>query len=151
MSSAEYTCKLFKPIFAYRQTVWTLIRLLLVWSGSTLFAKMTFKITSRWQSRRQLMWHTNKVLYLHLRNIVVNVILLFFFFFCLFVLFCSCLICEWRSPTQTVCSATCRVEIFGLSTASSVGSSFYCVGEQRRFWPDCADAQAGLVCAVHIY
>ena len=24
-----------------------------VWSGSTLFAKMTFKITSRWQSRRQ--------------------------------------------------------------------------------------------------
>ena len=25
-----------------------------VWSGSTLFAKMTFKITSRWQSRRQL-------------------------------------------------------------------------------------------------
>ena len=29
MSSAEYSCKLFKPIFAYRQTVWTLIRLLL--------------------------------------------------------------------------------------------------------------------------
>ena len=27
MSSAEYTCRLFKPIFAYRQTVWTLIRL----------------------------------------------------------------------------------------------------------------------------
>ena len=27
-----------------------------VWSGSTLFAKMTFKITSRWQSRRQLLW-----------------------------------------------------------------------------------------------
>ena len=26
------------------------------WSGSTLFAKMTFKITSRWQSRRQLLW-----------------------------------------------------------------------------------------------
>ena len=25
-----------------------------VWSGSTLFAEMTFKITSRWQSRRQL-------------------------------------------------------------------------------------------------
>ena len=24
-----------------------------VWSGSTLFAKMTFKITSRWQSRGQ--------------------------------------------------------------------------------------------------
>ena len=110
MSSAEYSCKLFKPIFAYRQTVWTQIRLLLkeqsdlgphclqkwllksqamtkqlhlkmssvyvvcwiflqtfqtyfciqansvdpdqtapkgaVWSGSTLFAKMTFKITS---------------------------------------------------------------------------------------------------------
>ena len=29
MSSAEYSCKLLKPIFAYRQTVWTLIRLLL--------------------------------------------------------------------------------------------------------------------------
>ena len=29
MSSAEYSCKLFKPISAYRQTVWTLIRLLL--------------------------------------------------------------------------------------------------------------------------
>ena len=29
MSSAEYSCKLFKPIFAYRQTVWALIRLLL--------------------------------------------------------------------------------------------------------------------------
>ena len=27
-----------------------------VWSGSTLFAKMTFKITRRWQSRRQLLW-----------------------------------------------------------------------------------------------
>ena len=25
MSSAESSCKLFKPIFAYRQTVWTLI------------------------------------------------------------------------------------------------------------------------------
>ena len=29
MSSAEYSCKLSKPIFAYRQTVWTQIRLLL--------------------------------------------------------------------------------------------------------------------------
>ena len=29
MLSAEYSCKLFKPFFAYRQTVWTLIRLLL--------------------------------------------------------------------------------------------------------------------------
>ena len=29
MSSAEYSCKLFKPIFAYMETVWTLIRLLL--------------------------------------------------------------------------------------------------------------------------
>ena len=29
MSSPEYSCKLFKPIFAYRQTVWTQIRLLL--------------------------------------------------------------------------------------------------------------------------
>ena len=27
-----------------------------VWSGSTLFAEMTFKITSRWQSRQQLLW-----------------------------------------------------------------------------------------------
>ena len=26
MLSAEYSCKLFKPNFAYRQTVWTLIR-----------------------------------------------------------------------------------------------------------------------------
>ena len=30
LSSAEYSCKLFKPIFAYQQTVWTQIRLLLV-------------------------------------------------------------------------------------------------------------------------
>ena len=29
MSSAEYSWKHFKPIFAYRQTVWTQIRLLL--------------------------------------------------------------------------------------------------------------------------
>ena len=29
MSSAEYSCKYFKPIFAYIQTAWTLIRLLL--------------------------------------------------------------------------------------------------------------------------
>ena len=29
MSSAEYSCKLFKPIFAYRKTVWTQIRLFL--------------------------------------------------------------------------------------------------------------------------
>ena len=29
LSSAEYSCKLFNPIFAYRQTVWTQIRLLL--------------------------------------------------------------------------------------------------------------------------
>ena len=28
MSSAGYYCKLFKPTFAYRQTVWTLIRVL---------------------------------------------------------------------------------------------------------------------------
>ena len=27
-----------------------------VWSGSTLFAEMTFKFISRWQSRRQLLW-----------------------------------------------------------------------------------------------
>ena len=45
-------------IFAYRQTVWTQIRLLLkgaVWSGSTLFATMTFKVTGRRQSRQQLL------------------------------------------------------------------------------------------------
>ena len=29
MLFAEYSCKLFKPIYAYRQTVWTQIRLLL--------------------------------------------------------------------------------------------------------------------------
>ena len=29
MSLAEYSCIFFKPIFAYRQTVWTQIRLLL--------------------------------------------------------------------------------------------------------------------------
>ena len=29
MSSAEYSCKLFKPIFAHWQTVWTQIRQLL--------------------------------------------------------------------------------------------------------------------------
>ena len=29
MSSAEYSCKFFNPIFAYRQTVWTQTRLLL--------------------------------------------------------------------------------------------------------------------------
>ena len=29
MACAEYSLKIFKPIFAYRQTVWTLIRLLL--------------------------------------------------------------------------------------------------------------------------
>ena len=29
MSSAEYSCKLFEPIFVYRQTVWSQIRLLL--------------------------------------------------------------------------------------------------------------------------
>ena len=45
-----------KLFFAYCQTVWTQIRLLLVWSGCTLFAEMTFKITSRRQSTRQLLW-----------------------------------------------------------------------------------------------
>ena len=29
MLFAEYSCKLFKPIYAYQQTVWTQIRLLL--------------------------------------------------------------------------------------------------------------------------
>ena len=55
MSSADYSCKLFKTISAYRQTMWIQIKLLPVWSGSTLFAKMTFKIKTRWQSR-QLLW-----------------------------------------------------------------------------------------------
>ena len=66
MSSVYVVCWIFYLVFAYRQTVWTQIRLLLrssliwssgaVWSGSTLFTKMTFNITSRWQSRRQLLW-----------------------------------------------------------------------------------------------
>ena len=62
MSSAEYSCKLFLRTFqAYfciqansvdpDQTA-----PLAVWSGAILFAKITFKITSRWQSRRQLLW-----------------------------------------------------------------------------------------------
>ena len=62
MSSAEYSCKLFKPFFfAYRQTVCTLIRLLLEEQSDLgphclqKKKKMTFKITSRWQSRRQLL------------------------------------------------------------------------------------------------
>ena len=41
MSSAEYSFKFFKPVFAYRQTCGP--RLDCSWSGSTLFAKMTFK------------------------------------------------------------------------------------------------------------
>ena len=56
MLSAEYFCKLFKPIFAYRQTVWTLIRLLLEKQselGPHCLQKMTFKITSRWQEKKK--------------------------------------------------------------------------------------------------
>ena len=52
MSSAEYSCKLFKPILCIQansvdpdQTA----PVGAVCSGSTLFAKMTFKITSRRQ------------------------------------------------------------------------------------------------------
>ena len=48
-----------KPIFAYRPTVWDPDQTAprgAVWSGFTLFAKMTFKITSRWQSWQQLLW-----------------------------------------------------------------------------------------------
>ena len=44
--------------YAYRQTVWTQIRRLLK-EPSDLgphFAKRTFKIRSRWESRRQLLW-----------------------------------------------------------------------------------------------
>ena len=52
--------KLFKSIFAYRQSVdpdqTAPKQGGAVWSGSTLFAEMTFKITSRWESRRQLLW-----------------------------------------------------------------------------------------------
>ena len=58
MSSAEYSCKLFKPIFAYRQTLWTQIRLLLKEQsdlGPHCLQKW-HKITSRWESRRQLLW-----------------------------------------------------------------------------------------------
>ena len=47
-----------KPFFAYWQTVdpdQTAPKGA-VWSGSTLFAEMTFKITSRRQSRLQLLW-----------------------------------------------------------------------------------------------
>ena len=57
-----YLCRLlnipvnFSNLFLHTGKVWTLSRLLLVWSGSTLFAKMTFKIKSRWQSRQQLLW-----------------------------------------------------------------------------------------------
>ena len=35
-----------------------------VWSGSTLFAEMNFKITSRWQNRRQLLFKGLKILWL---------------------------------------------------------------------------------------
>ena len=52
MSFAQYSCKLFKPILCIQtnsvdpdQTA----PLGAVWTGTTLFAKMTFKITSRWQ------------------------------------------------------------------------------------------------------
>ena len=59
MSSAEYSCKLFKPIFCIQANSVDPDQTApkgAVWSGSTLFAKMTFKITSRWQSRLQLLW-----------------------------------------------------------------------------------------------
>ena len=50
MSSAEYSCKLLKSVFAYRQKVRTQIRLLLEEQsdlGLHCLQKMTFKITSR--------------------------------------------------------------------------------------------------------
>ena len=62
MSSAEYSCKLYQTYFciqansvdpdqtAPKGAVWSWSTL---WSGSTLFAEMTFKITSRMKSRRQ--------------------------------------------------------------------------------------------------
>ena len=55
------SCKLFKPIFANRQTLWTLIRLLLKEQsdlGPHCLQKW-LKITSRWQSRRKLLWLEN--------------------------------------------------------------------------------------------
>ena len=69
MSSVYVVCwiffKLFKPIYAYRLTVWTQIRLLLEEQsdlGPHCLQKMTFKITSWWQSRRQLLWLAVEVL-----------------------------------------------------------------------------------------
>ena len=54
MSSAANFSNIF---FAYRQTVWTKIRLLLeeLSDLSTLFATMTYKVFGRRQSRRQLL------------------------------------------------------------------------------------------------
>ena len=46
-----------------------------VWSGSTLFAKMTFKITSRWQSRRRLLWLTILGLKLSSCDVYMKIIL----------------------------------------------------------------------------
>ena len=53
MSSAEYSCKLFKLIFAYRQTVWTQIRLEQSDLGPHCLQKWLLKVTGRRQSRRQ--------------------------------------------------------------------------------------------------
>ena len=47
-------------LFAYKQTVWTQFRLLAVWSGSTLFATMTLKVSGRRQSRWQLLCLASK-------------------------------------------------------------------------------------------
>ena len=50
-----------------------------VWSGSALCAIMTFKITSRWQSRRQLLWLAG-LRVKALCKIVADDILIFLFF-----------------------------------------------------------------------
>ena len=59
MSSAEYSCKLLKAIFCIQANSVDPDQTApkgAVWSGSTLFATMTFKVTGRRQSRRQLLW-----------------------------------------------------------------------------------------------
>ena len=59
LSSAEYSCKLHKAIFCILANSVDPDQTApkgAVWSGFTLFAEMTFKITSRKQSRWQLLW-----------------------------------------------------------------------------------------------
>ena len=79
MSSAEYSFKLFKPIFAYRQTAWTLIRLEEQSDlGPHCLQKWLSKIKRRWQNRRQLLWLAVKELTLMLQYKSTSVVLLTF-------------------------------------------------------------------------